>query len=206
MRCTRQFVGWFLSAWFALGATQPALGQALNTGEELPAVEIFAGYSYLRADTIDASRSFGLNGASGSVAYNFNRVFGVVADFGFYHQGNLTGDGLSLNLSSYQAGPRFSLRNRRYLTPFAQALVGVGHAGGTLYTAPLGAGLAPLGATNALMVTAGVGLDWKLNHTIGIRLLQAEYLYSRFPNGSSSDNRQNNIRLSAGVLFSFGNR
>jgi hypothetical protein len=172
----------------------------------MPTVEIFAGYSHLRADTIDTSRSFGLDGASGSVAYNFNRVFGVVADFGFYHQGNVTGNGLSLNLSSYQAGPRFSLRNRRHLTPFAQALMGLGHSGGTLYTTSLGPGLAPLGATNALMVTAGVGLDWKVNHTIGIRLIQAEYLYSRFPNGSASDHRQNNVRLSAGVVFSFGNR
>jgi hypothetical protein len=206
MRLTRHYLKFFLSAWVALGAAQAVRGQALKTGEEAPTVEIFGGYSYLRADTLDTSHPFGLNGASGSVAYNFNRVFGVVADFGFYHQGNVTGNGLSLNLSSYQAGPRFSLRNRRHLTPFAQALLGAGHAGGTLYTSSLGPGLAPLGASYALMVTAGVGLDWKLNHTVGIRVIQAEYLYSQFPNASVSDNRQNNVRLSSGIVLSFGNR
>jgi hypothetical protein len=56
------------------------------------------------------------------------------------------------------------------------------------------------------MVTAGVGLDWKLNHTVGIRVIQAEYLYSQFPNASVSDNRQNNVRLSSGIVLSFGNR
>jgi hypothetical protein len=206
MRRTWQGLRLLILAWIALGAAQAVRGQALKTGEQAPSVEIFGGYSYLRADTLDTSHPFGLNGVSGSVAYNFNRVVGVVADFGFYHQGSVTGNGLSLNLSSYQVGPRFSLRNRRHLTPFAQALVGAGHAGGTLYTSSLGPGVAPLGTSSALMVTTGVGLDWKLNHSLGIRVIQAEYLYSQFPNGTAGDNRQNNVRLSAGVVLSFGHR
>jgi hypothetical protein len=206
MRRTCQGLRFLVSAWIALGTAQAVWGQTLKTGEQAPTVEIFGGYTCLRADTLETSHPFGLNGASASVAYNFNRLLGVVADIGFYHQGNVTGNGLSLNLSSYQVGPRFSLRNRRHLTPFAQALVGAGHAGGTLYTSSLDPGLPPLGTSSALMVTAGVGLDWNLNHRVGIRVIQAEYLYSRFPNASVNDNRQNNVRLSAGIVFSFGNR
>jgi hypothetical protein len=58
------------------------------------------------------------------------------------------------------------------------------------------------------MLTAGGGVDWKLNHTIGVRIIQTEYLYSQFLNAAtgSNSNHQNNLRISAGILFSFGKR
>jgi hypothetical protein len=94
------------------------------------------------------------------------------------------------------------------LVPFGQVLLGGGHATGTLYTTSLGNGAAPLGANNGFMLTAGGGVDWKMNHTIGIRLVQTEYLYSTFLNaaGSPGKNHQNNVRISAGVVLSFGKR
>jgi len=62
-----------------------------------------------------------------------------------------------------------------------------------------------LGANNAFLFTAGGGADWRLTPRIGIRLVQAEYLHSQFLNGSGNSNRQDNLRLSTGVVFSFGN-
>lgn len=200
MRRTLQFLTFFLAALITLGAAQPTQAQ------DTPKVEVFGGYSYMRANIVISGALFNLNGASGSVAYNVNNWLGVVADVGVYHQGSVTGSGLSLTLSSYQFGPRISLRKNKHLVPFGQALVGVGHAGGALYTSSLGTGLAPLGANNGFLFTAGGGVDWKLNHSIGIRLVQAEYLYSQFLNGSGNGNRQNNLRLSGGVVFSFGTR
>jgi hypothetical protein len=97
------------------------------------------------------------------------------------------------------------LRNHTHLTPFGQFLLGAGHAGGTLYTRSLGPGLSPLGANNGLVLTAGGGADWKLSSRIGVRFLQVDYLHSQFLNGSGNGNRQDNLRLSTGVVFSFGN-
>jgi opacity protein-like surface antigen len=71
-------------------------------------------------------------------------------------------------------------------------------------TSSLGAGLAPLGTSNAFVLTAGGGLDWKLNSTIGIRVFQAEYLYTQFQN--EKNDTQNNFRFSAGIVLSFGKR
>jgi hypothetical protein len=128
-----------------------------------------------------------------------------VGDLGLYYQGNISGSGFGLTVSSYQFGPRLRLRNQTRLTPFGQLLLGAGHAGGTLYTRSLGSGMPPLGANNSFVLTAGGGADWRLNPRIGIRLVQVEYLHSQFLNGSGSGNQQNNLRLSTGVVFNLGN-
>jgi hypothetical protein len=188
----------------ALTFVQSASGQAIETEKSTPTIDIFGGYSYVRANTVVSGRPFNLNGASGSLAYNFKDWLGVVADVGVYHQGNVTANNLSLTVATYQFGPRVTLRRFRLLVPFGQVLVGVGHAGGSLYTSSLGGGLPPLGANNSFVLTAGGGADLKLTSLLSIRLLQAEYLYSQFRNGSTHDNRQDNVRLSAGIVFSFG--
>ena len=204
MRRTLQLLTMSLAALFALGAAQAARAQDTTSA---PRVEIFGGYSYMNANIVIAGTRFGLNGASGSVAYNFNNWLGVVGDFGVYGQGSVAANGRSLTVSSYQFGPRISLRGHA-LVPFGQVLLGGGHATGTLYTTSLGNGAAPLGANSGFMLTAGGGVDWKLNHTIGIRIIQTEYLYSQFLNAAtgSNSNHQNNLRISAGILFSFGKR
>lgn len=93
------------------------------------------------------------------------------------------------------------LRNRTDLTPFGYFLVGVGHAGGTLYTSSLG--LSSLGSNNGFLFTGGGGVDWKLSPRIGIRVVETDYLYSQFLNGNG--NWQGNLRLRTGVVFTLGN-
>jgi hypothetical protein len=206
MRRTLQFVKCLLIIIFVLVAAPLTRAQVIEAlhGEDTPKVEIFGGYSYLGANTVTSGTRLNLNGAMGSAAYNLNSWLGLVGDLGYYHQGNVPGSGLSLTISTYQFGPRISMRRNDHLVPFMQVLVGVGRAGGSLYTTSLGSGVAPLGTNNSFLLTAGGGADWKVNRTIGIRLIQAEYLYSRFRNGNG--NTQNNLRLSAGVVFSFGGR
>jgi hypothetical protein len=172
--------------------------------QDTPKVDLFGGYTYMRTNIVVSGQGFNLNGASGSVAYNFNNWLGLVGDFGVTHQGGVTGNPFSLTVITYQVGPRVSWRKNEHLIPFGQVLFGGGHAGGSLYTSSLGAGLAPLGTSNSFALTAGGGLDWKLNSTIGIRLFQAEYLYTQFQN--EKNDTQNNFRFSAGIVFSFGKR
>jgi hypothetical protein len=199
MRGTLQFLTFFLAALFVLG------GAPMAQAQHTPKVEVFGGYSYLRASTVSGGTQLNLKGASGSVAYNLKSWLGVVGDVGFYRQGRVAGNGFSLTLSSYQIGPRLSLRHHTRLVPFGQVLLGAGHAGGTRYTSSPGTGLAPLGTNYGFLLTAGGGVDLKLNYTVGIRVVQAEYLYSQFLNGSGN-NRQSSLRLSAGLVFSFGER
>jgi hypothetical protein len=204
MRRTLLFVTFSLAALFALAAAPPARAQDSSS---TPKIDVFAGYSYMNANIVIAGSRFSLNGASGSVAYNFTDWLGVVGDFGVYAQSNVAAQSRSLILSSYQFGPRVSWRGHK-LVPFAQALFGAGHATGTLYTTSLGNGAVPLGANSGFMFTTGAGVDYKFKPNIGIRIIQTEYLYSQFLNAAtgSNSNHQNNLRISAGILFSFGKR
>ena len=49
---------------------------------------------------------------------------------------------------------------------------------------------------NAFAMALGGGLDYNATSHIGIRLVQAEYLMTRF-----ASETQNNARISAGVVF-----
>ena len=51
----------------------------------------------------------------------------------------------------------------------------------------------------ALAAALGGGVDIKLNDAFAIRAVQADYLMTRF-----LDERQDNLRLSFGVVFRFG--
>ncbi|MGD0964668.1 MAG: hypothetical protein ABSA57_12300 [Candidatus Acidiferrales bacterium] len=190
----------------ALGVVDNARAQGIEGVRPARAeVEIFGGYSYMRSTTAVSGAPINLNGASSAMGFYVKSWLGLVGDLGVYHQGDIAASGLSLTVSSYQFGPRVRLRNHTHMTPFGQLLLGVGHAGGTLYTRSLGPGLSPLGTNNGFLFTGGGGVDWKLTPRIGIRLLQVEYLRSQFLNGSGNGNRQENLRLSTGIVFSFGN-
>jgi outer membrane protein OmpA-like peptidoglycan-associated protein len=53
--------------------------------------------------------------------------------------------------------------------------------------------------------TAGGGLDIKMRHHLAIRLIQAEYLMTRFQDYSTGATAsQNDMRLSSGIVFRFG--
>jgi len=188
-------------------------GMSLNT----PKVEIFLGYSYLRAvPTLAAGNRFVyLNGGSASIAFNFNRYLGLVGDFGDYNdsQLRLNGDlspGVVVNSSgnayTYLFGPRLSFRGHGRLTPFAQVLVGGVHASDvTISGGCTGTGCTPLPAETKLALTAGGGLDVGLSRHIALRLIQAEYLMTRFnDNTTGASASQNDVRLSAGLVFRFG--
>jgi hypothetical protein len=47
-------------------------------------------------------------------------------------------------------------------------------------------------------------LERLLENRMALRIAQAEYVYSEFLNGSATGHKQNNLRLSAGVIFNFG--
>jgi hypothetical protein len=50
-------------------------------------------------------------------------------------------------------------------------------------------------------MAAGGGLDINASEHLGVRVVQAEYLLTKFVDGIT--NRQNSARVSAGVVFRF---
>jgi outer membrane immunogenic protein len=176
--------------------------QALPVVRRRLEFEVFGGYSYTRSNIILTGAPLTLNGGSASIAMYFSNWFGIAGDFGLNRQNNVAGQGFNLVFSTYQFGPRLRFSNATRATPFVHFLWGAGHAGGTLYTRSLGYGVPPLGANYTFVLTAGGGADWRVSSRISIRMIEAEYMHSEFLNFSG--NRQENIRLSAGVVFNFG--
>src|SRR5215468_4205717 len=69
--------------------------------QDYPKVEVFGGYSYFHSSFAGTGLNF--NGASGSIAFNVTPNFGLVGDFGGYHN---TSD-VSTNNFTYLFGPKF---------------------------------------------------------------------------------------------------
>jgi len=169
---------------------------ATARAQETPKVDVFAGYSYFRNNPSTAgASSFSLNGGSASVAYNANNWLSGVADFGAYHNGNILSTGTNGTLSTYLFGPRVSYRHFGRVTPFGEVLFGVAHAGASI------AGTS--GSDNAFAMSLGGGFDYKLSQHFAIRPVKVDYLLTRFPETGTSNQTQNNLRVSTGIVFRF---
>ena len=180
-----------------------------------PRVEVFMGYSYLRAIPSPAAgnRLVWLNGGSASIAFNFNRYLGLVGDFGGFNETRLLVPGAGGSPASvlavedgtvftYLLGPRLSFRKYDRVTPFAQILFGGIHASQETIC-PSCAPILP--AENSFAMTAGGGLDVKVHHHLAIRIIQAEYLMTNFEDRTTGKGAtQNDMRLSSGIVFRFG--
>lgn len=153
--------------------------------QDTPGAEVSASYSFLR---FGVSHGVNQNGASVSVAGNFNRWLGMVGDVGGYHTSE---GGATFNTYTYTGGPRFSYRNSSHVTPFAQVLVGGAHGSLSAFGSS--------GSGNGFAYSAGGGVDLGLNKHIALRP-QLDYIGVRY-----SGNTVNTVRGSFGIVFRFGN-
>ncbi|MGA8367511.1 MAG: hypothetical protein ACLQMT_04665 [Candidatus Acidiferrales bacterium] len=169
----------------------------IASAQDTPKIETFLGYSYVYSSIggtgIPGFRGTNFDiGGNGSVAFNLNKWFGVVGDFGGYHTGNLGSiTHIGATVYSYDGGPQFSYRADKF-TVFAHALFGGAHAslGGT--------------GINSFDMKLGGGADVNLNERFAIRAIQADYALTRFNLfGFLNPASQNNLRISTGVVIKF---
>jgi hypothetical protein len=206
MRRSMRFPAFLLAALAIPGVARNVSAQPDETGqEEYSRFNVFGSYGYMHSNIVVDGTRINLNGGTASVAYNWRSWIALSGDFTLFHQSNITANAATLTVTTYQVGPRFSWRKWRRVTPFAEGLAGLGHAGGTLYTVSQTVGYPAFGANTALVLTAGGGADWQISRRFAIRMIQADYLYSQFKNNGHG-NRQNNLRITAGVVFNFGER
>jgi hypothetical protein len=172
--------------------------------QNTPAWELFAGYSFQRADVREYYKStpivytfrhqyVNMNGAELSVTENMNRWFGGTLDFSA-HFASPQVLGVSNKEHSYSIfyGPQVAYR-KSFGTAFARVLVGGTHTG--VSVDPSG----PHASDFTLSFAAGGGLDLNLTNKAAVRILQADYVRT-----SALGISQNNYRLSAGMLFRLG--
>ncbi len=164
--------------------------------QETPKADLFAGYSYVRANpATSGADSFNMHGGSASLAWNAKNWLGIVGEFGGYHAGEISGVSVDTNLYTYLFGPRVSYRKHDRFTPFGQILFGGAHE--SISAAGSSA------SQNSFAMSLGGGLDAKLSNRFSWRVGQVEYLLTRFPELTTSRESQHNTRISTGIVFHF---
>jgi hypothetical protein len=137
---------------------------------------IFFGYSYNRADFNAAGHS-NLNGWEGSLEGKFLPWVGLVADISGHY-------GSHDSVYNVIFGPRVSVTVGKF-TPFAHALLGVGHFSSNS------------SSDTSFSDALGGGIDYRVFHGIGWRF-QGDALQTRF-----FGNTQDDFRFSTGIVLHF---
>jgi hypothetical protein len=154
--------------------------------------DIFAGYSYLYlpASTQVNGHPFQSNdfGLIGSASRYFNKNVGLEWGMDAHPRIQDHNDGMW----GGQTGLIYRVPSGA-ITPFAHGGFGFQHVGGPYQEGNIG----PL-------FYAGGGLDFRINHRLSWRFLQADYQYSHVNFGVNGRGNFNEIRLSDGLVFHFG--
>ena len=133
------------------------LAPACLWAQDPPKAEVFGGFSVLH---INDNESFTPVGWQASFAGNINPKMGIVADFGGQYK-----DGFKVH--SYLGGLRYNHRMEK-VTPFVHAMLGGTHAGDDT------------GSINGFSLGFGGGFDYVATERINIRVVQFDWLPTRF--------------------------
>jgi opacity protein-like surface antigen len=189
-----------LVALLGLFATaRPIKAQGQSSVEQASKFEVYGGYYYARFNVnanvlgIPPSATYNGTGGGGQLEYNVNRWLGVVGDLGGFYATSSGNGSFAGGVFTYLLGPRVNLKRGKF-TPFVQALFG-----GVRTTDGIAQSTGP---ENNFAMTAGGGIDFKVSRHISIRPIQAEYFMTKIPD--DLNNRQDNLRIGAGVVFRLG--
>ena len=152
--------------------------------QDIPRVQVFAGYSYTRFD----SPSFGFSNPSGLNGYNFSPAFNLIRGFGVAAE--VSGQyGSNLNLRDIAVGPQFLYPKGKTLF-FGHVLIGSVRS------------LVRVGNNEEdtdRAVALGGGMDFDLSSRFSVRVFQVDYLHT-----SLFSETQNNLRFSTGLVYRWG--
>lgn len=186
-----------LLATMVLAAASAALAPATLAQDEMYRGDAAITYNWVHTNAGPGQCGcFDIKGASLTGSWDVAGPWAIVTDFSSEFRGSVPGSQDSLTVTAFLAGARYHLpqlwiKRNRPLLPFAQVLVGSAHAGG---------GEAGLGdGQYAFATRIGGGLDIPLNRHFEVRAIEADWFRTQFPNGQND--RQNNLQISAGILY-----
>jgi outer membrane protein OmpA-like peptidoglycan-associated protein len=190
----------FLSALILAGAA----GWAQQKPETV-STDLGVTYAAERSKLVSENDSFWFKGGGADVSFNFWKGWGIAVTLTGDHAADVPAgvQGLDVNKISFLAGPRYTWTstagaNQHRWQVYGQGLLGVSHGFDGLY--PSGNGVTS--RANAFALQTGGGLNYYFSRHWGVRLIEADYVRTEFPNGD--DDVQNDLRLAAGVVYHFG--
>ena len=180
-----------------LSATYPR-AEAQTTSR----ADLALGYTYIHSNAPpDGCGCFHFNGGSVSASWKLNSWWRIAGQFSAAHAGNISSSTLSPTITTYLIGPRYKLaKGSHRVVPFGNLLLGAAHVSDGYFPN----GSSSSASATAFAMAAGGGVDISVGKHIAIRPIDADYLFTHFPN--AVDNHQNNFSLTSGIVFRFGGR
>lgn len=172
----------------------------LDPVSEVTRFDVSTGYRFLKANAPPAGcQCFHLSGGYASAGIQFNQWLGAEGQYSGARATRIGPLGQDLTLKTYTFGPRFLFRYNRWGLR-GSLLFGRAHASDSYF---------PSGSTystsaSSFAFATGGSLTYDLTSRLAIRALDAQYLKTGFPNGSS--NTQNHLILGTGIVIKFHGR
>jgi hypothetical protein len=175
---------------------------SIATAQNLPAIDVFGGYSYLNFDQptsgLTAYQTLKMNGWDVSGSVGLFHHLAVEGDLSGHSVGDCGGiSGVNCSNFSYMLGARYNLGDRSSrITAFVHGLVGQDRAD------LLGLSSTTVSDTSVALAVGG-GVDFWVYRHIGLQLGPADYVYTNHLNNDNGTS-QGSFRVAAGVAFRFG--
>ena len=170
--------------------------QAITMGginDDIPRFVVGANYNYFHANAPPGQCGcFSLNGGSGTILMNVTPVWAAVADIAVAHANNVDNTSQNITIVNYLFGARYTRRNSSRFVPYGEVLFG-GAKEDVNFQFTIN--------RNSFGLAAGGGVSTRLKRRLGMTIAQFDYVYTQIPN--AANDRQNNIRISTGVTYSF---
>lgn len=185
-----------LSLLASLGALA-AVAPQTSVAQQSHPVDLGGTFTYVRTNIVSGCNCFDTYGGSGEVQVGLSPHLAILGDVTATHQGSITAARYALTQTVFTAGLRYTpvaASSRFHIQPFGDLLVGGAYTSGSLSPSNTG-----YGSAGTFAFQTGGGLRMPIGHRLSIVPIQAEYLLTTFGNGG--DGRQNDLRLSAGILF-----
>jgi peptidoglycan-associated lipoprotein len=151
----------------------------------------------VQGSNLTTTNRFWLQGGAAEVNARIYKGLGATVSVMGVHASN-SGGGVPVNVVTEAFGPSYTFTRplrTHSVSFFARGLLGEANGFNGVYPANGG----PLTSSSSMAAVIGGGIDIKLSRHLGLRLVQADYVRTQFPN--SLENVQNNLRLGAGIIL-----
>lgn len=184
-----------------LPATHGALAQAAPVTPRRQRLDIGVTFLGDRTNPVHGSNSW-LTGGGFELGADAFRGFGLAVDIAGLQTSSIGSPGVPLAFVTTTFGPRYRYTrrtgsHREPMSLFGEALIGEVNAFHTVLPSAHGA----IDSDNALALEMGGGIDLGIRGHLAFRALQAEWLRTQLPNGTT--NVQNHLQLRSGLVLSF---
>jgi outer membrane protein OmpA-like peptidoglycan-associated protein len=176
--------------WLPLTVAVLLFSTAVFAQEEVaPKVDIFGGYSWMNpGGRVGTLKLPGINKGFGiAPTFNFSKYIGLTADIDAHYSDQV-------DLSTFTLGPRLKFREEHF-QPFLEALAGLHRLS-----------VSGIGTDNRIGLIVGGGIDIPITPRVGLRMIQADYVYGHHNFSPVVTGTQNlsGARLRGGILVNLG--